>query len=319
LSLVQSYLGIAYFLDPEKLSLKESEQYMTEAIRSVEKDETLDPSLKACVYLNSGALEMGKANFSSAEHKIDTARIFQTLFKKERTSVAFTSNVMGNISYSTLIDLALDYNMVLTQYKKSKGIIKSENLPILLKYLRNTDPASIWWKIAYQVYHDCSANLGQKSFTSSQILSEVSPLISPVRSVIINDYVIFLSQKMDEILIKFPDFSKVPVVEERKIYKYIFPDQHIEIIADKEVLGVFIKNSDSSFKLGSTADALKDVKIGMPYETLRSRFDGLNFCYLTLPENQIKYYFYNDIGIAFAVKDSKISEMLIIQKPSENK
>ncbi|MCX6223733.1 MAG: M48 family metalloprotease [Bacteroidia bacterium] len=319
LSLVKSYLGIAYFLDPEKLSIQESERYFTEALRSVEKDGTLDSSLKACVYLNAGAIDIAKNNFTAAENKIDTARLFQDLFKRDRSSAAFRSSVTGNINYSLIIDYALDFNMVLSEYKKTNGTLKSENIRVLMKYLRNTDPASIWWKVAYQVYEAGSTKLGQQLLTQTQILSEISPISSPVRSISVDGFMIYLSQNTDEILKKFVNYEQVPVVEERKIFEYIFAKEHIEILGGKEVLGILIKAPNPLIKLGSTAAGLKDIQVGMPYETIRTRFDGMNLSYLTLPGRQVKYFFYNDIGMAFAVTDSIITEILIIQKPSENR
>ena len=317
-SLVKSYLGIAYFLDPRKQSIGESERYFAESLRSVEKDETLDPSLKACVYLNAGAIDIAKSNFASAETKIGQARSLRDPLKNNQFLAAFPNTGSSEISYSLLIDYALDLNLVLLEYRKT-GSLKDEQAKILVRYLRNTDPASIWWKVAYQVYEAGSTKSGRQFLTKQQILSQISTVISPVRSVTVDDFTIYLSQGTDEILKRFVSYDLVPVVQGRKIYRYLFPENHFEILAGPEVLGISIKASGSQVKMGSNADGLKDIQTGMLFETIRTRFEGMNTSDLVMPDQPVKYFFYSDLGIAFGVTGSIVTEIMIIQKPSENR
>lgn len=318
LALVKSYLGIAYFLDPEKLSLDQSERYFTEALKSVEKDATLDPSLKACVYLNAGAIEIAKNQYASAATKIETARLYRNRFKTDTPALAFGNGEYGDTGYTLQIDYALDFNVVLSEFKKT-GKLTSESVTVLMKYLRNTNPASIWWKLAYQVYQENSVKEGRTFFTTQQIINEIQQVRNPVRSILVDGFSIYLSQPTDEVLKQFAGYDKVPVVEDRKIFKYLFPNNHFEILAGKEVLGISIKAPDPLMKLGSDAGVMQDIQTGMPFETIRNRLGGMDMSYLVIPDALTKYYFYNDIGMAFGVTGSLITEILIIQKPSENK
>jgi tetratricopeptide (TPR) repeat protein len=319
LSLVKSYLGIAYFLDPEKKSVGDSEKYMTEALRSVENDETIDPSLKACVYLNAGAIDYAKNDFTSAEKKMDEARSFQNRSKKDGSTKGLAGINAGGMNYSRMMNSALDYNQVMAEYKKNLTLNEADLLT-LLRYLKRNDPASIWWKSAYTVYEAGTLKNNKHPLSREEIYGSGLKPVKPIESVIIDDFPVFLTRDIAEVLKRFPHYHRIPIVESRKIYQYLFPDQGIEILSGKDILGIYIKTDNSKIHLDSSSYEWKDIKIGMPWETVKSRFSNLDQTELTQPGGLVKYFFYSDIGIAFSIKESLISELIIVQKPfDENK
>jgi hypothetical protein len=317
LALVKSYLGIAFFLDPGKQSLAKSDSYFADALRLVRKDETLDPSLRACVYLNASAIDIAGGNFATAGAKIDSARSLRNHIGKRMFASALNGNGSSDIRYAAQLDNALDFNRVLSDYRRT-GMLNNDQSRILLRYLRNTDPGSIWWKQAYRVYEEASSKQGRQVLSREQILAEIAPVNSPVRSVIVDGFPIYLSQGTDEILKRFANYEKVPVAEGRGIYRYVFPNGHFEILGGKEVLGISIKAPDKSISLGTSARGLKDIRPGIPFKTVMARFGQMHLSYFSMPDRPLKYYFFSDIGLAFGVTGTTVTEIMIEQKPSDN-
>jgi hypothetical protein len=230
---------------------------------------------------------------------------------------ALNGNGSSDIRYAAQLDNALDFNRVLSDYRRT-GMLNNDQSRILLRYLRNTDPGSIWWKQAYRVYEEASSKQGRQVLSREQILAEIAPVNSPVRSVIVDGFPIYLSQGTDEILKRFANYEKVPVAEGRGIYRYVFPNGHFEILGGKEVLGISIKAPDKSISLGTSARGLKDIRPGIPFKTVMARFGQMHLSYFSMPDRPLKYYFFSDIGLAFGVTGTTVTEIMIEQKPSDN-
>jgi tetratricopeptide (TPR) repeat protein len=314
LSLVKSYLGIAYFLDPYRTqtSVGLSERYLTEAIRSVENDTTLDSALKACIYLNTGAIELARNNYVDAEKSISEGRASLKNHKNDPSSKNFSGSISVNFRYfSRSINGALDYNQVLTNFRKTNGILTNEDLEIIQRYLQRTDPTSNWWNPAYRIYETGSINLKKQPLTKEQILLTCLPVSKPIKSIVLDDFAIYLSQNMTEIIAKLPNYKKVPEVESHKIYRYQFPDEGIEILAGDKVLTIDIKAPNSRIKLGSITSPIKEIGIGVPWKTIRTIFKDRYPVEKKLPNSSVKYYCYSDLGIGFALKNSIVSELII--------
>jgi tetratricopeptide (TPR) repeat protein len=319
LSLAKAYLGLAYFLDPRKQNIGNSERYFNEALKMVQNDETLDPILKACVYLNAGAVDIALDDFPGAKQKIDSARVYQKLSKQNSaSSLSVRSNVVSSISFPSLIDYALDFDAVINKYRNNPNSLVINDLRLLLRYLRNSDPASVWWEYAYSLYTEFALKLNEKPVSMKSLTDEIIAKITPVSSVTVEKFPIFLSQNINDILSKFKNYVQIPIVDQRKISRYQFPDQKIELIAGKEVMMIIIKQFNPAIHLGVKKALYKNIAVGVYWNSVKSRFD--NLLVERLPLDDKTYMFYYEAGIGFLIsKTNQISEILITQKPTENK
>jgi len=319
LSLAKAYLGLAYYLDPRKQNAGLAEKFFDEALKMVKRDDSLDPVLKASVYLNSGALDMAHDNFGRAAQKLDSARMYKEKAKKlYENGYAFRSNWPSLISYPSLLEYAIEFNGVVNTYRADPGSASVSGLKTLLRYLRNTDPASIWWKVAYSFYAQYALTLRETPLPKEMLTREIITGIMPVQSITVDKFPVYLSQDIQEVLEKFPDFIKIPVVEERRMARYLFPEKKIEIIAGREILMIIIKQNNPSVKPGIKKSMVKDLTIGMPFEQVKSRFENLLEEKLTVGDKT--YLFYYESGVGFLLgKSGQIAEILISMKPTENR
>ena len=316
LALVQSHLGIAYFLDPRQQSFGQSEKYLTLALENIEKDTSLDLNIKACVYLNAGAIDIATKKYENALAKLENANNYQKKFEKTASRKLLGNTYTGTIGYNRQIENALLLNKILTEYNLHDQILEKNSLQQLLRYLRKTEPSSVWWQLAYDMYQTAVKNNGNTPLTREQILTNIYSSGNPVQSIQVEGFPIYLSQKIKDIKTKFNDIRTIPVVEDRKIFEYQFIDNSLSVIGGEEVIGIVIKKENKHIRWGSNNALVNSIQIGSPFNDFQEKYDGISLSYMRIPgENPKEYYFVNDLGIGLNVIHSLISEILIVQKP----
>jgi tetratricopeptide (TPR) repeat protein len=315
LSLAESYLGIAYFLDPEKKSIKLSQKFLDKSMLDIENDKTTNPFLKASILVNMSAIQIAAGNNNDALSKLDWAKKLCNKGKNvENNSHYFNSS--GIVNSVLQLENSINYNTALIEYRRNNGTLDLKTLRELLRYLRSSYSSSVWWNIAYKMYQEGSVKSDRLSLSAEQILSEISIIVSPVKSITVNDFTIYLSQEMKEVTTKFKKIKKIPVVEEKNIFEYLIPEFGLSIIGGENVLGIKIKGNNPEINFGSDNPLYSNIRIGQTFNSLKRQFDGMRFTYITMPGTiQNRYFFITDLGLAFEVSNSIVNEIFIVQKP----
>jgi hypothetical protein len=315
LSLAESYLGIAYFLDPEKKSINLSLKFLDKSLNDFESDKTTDPFLKASILVNMCAIEIAMGNDREALSKLDKVQSICNTKENDSNSIHY-SNSFGIVNSETQLENSMIYNSALIEYKKNNGALGTKTLKDLLKYLRSFDCSSVWWNLAYKMYQEGSVKSGHSSLTTDQLLAEVSNRTSPVKSITVNGFTIYLSQEMKEITTMYKKTEKIPIVEDKNIFEYMVPEYSLSIIGDDNVLGIKIKGNTPEIKFDSDNPLYSSIKTGQSFSSLKKQFDGMSFSYITMPGSiKNKYFFIADLGLAFEVSNSFVKEIFIVQKP----
>jgi tetratricopeptide (TPR) repeat protein len=318
LSLAKSYLGITYFLDPEKKSksMKRATEYLEESILELENDKTTDLFLKATLLSNTSAVYVAMGNFQVALSNLEKAGVLLSKSKKVPGKSDMDNSFVGVKSPTFQLENAIQYNVALVEYRKNSGSLTPELIKNLLRYLRTSESSAVWWQTGYRIYKAASVKVGQSAKSPEEILTDVNVIISPVKSVIYKNFTIYLSQDMKEITSKFKNLKKIPIVDDGKIYEYIFPGNSLSIIGGEYVIGIKIKNNMTDLQFGTTDRLYTTSIIGQSFDAIKKKYDGMLFSNVTLPGNaQNKYYFVIDLGIAFEVSTSLVKEIFIVQKP----
>ena len=317
LALVKSNLGIAYYLDPRKLSLGESAKYLDEAVRQVENDATLDPILKATVYLNAGVIGMAEEKFEQAKSDFDNANYL--INNLESAAYSFTPGEYL-IKYDQSLFNAIYFNKIYLNYLENDTY--NQNCKIvnnLFEYLQHNNPASIWWEYAYYLYSKIGDEKKCNIKRKEEIFDEMILEFKPVISLGFNNKYLFLSQELNDALKQFDSYEIIPIVEERKINKFIIEDYGIGIITNGEVvLGIELYNNSalviSVFSNRHNRQVL-DIQIGKNKDDLNIIDENIPKSCLILPYENERFIFYDEIGLAFLIANNIIKKIIIIQPP----
>lgn len=320
LSLVKANLGIAYLLHPQRTGVGDSEKYLSEAIGLIEKDKTLAPTLKATVYLNAGVTDLAMNNIQVALSKLDRADRYSQQVPGKGFGYDGSTFMTSAVSYNnSVLENAILFNKIIINAKNlnDEKAIK-ETVKNLHDYLRASNPASIWWAYAYELYSDLSkkANLVPKEKES--IVKNIVIRYTPVRSITIAKpkSTLYPSKKMAEVTKELGDCEMIPVNKERKFYKYVFTNLGVEVVGGEDVIAITLTNSSAPKITIAGADNKKStLSIGMAKTDVTKALKGIYSDALTIPWKQKVYSFYPDIGVAFAYQQDAISEIIIIQPP----
>jgi tetratricopeptide (TPR) repeat protein len=316
LALADSYLGIAYFLDPRKKSVKNALSYIEKAIQEMDMDKTIDPSMRACILTNASAIDIACEKYPEASSKLRKAEI--TINDSKRA----VQN-SGPINYSEIINSnvqlenAINYNLALIESRQNKGSLSKESLKNMLKFLRTSDASAVWWNIAYNIYREGSLKSEKKEpKTPEQILGEINVVHFPVKSVVLNNFTIYLSQNISEITDKFKEIKKIPVVKDRGIFEYVFPDNKLSVIGGETILVIKVKGVIPGLKFGVDDPFYSGISIGQSESTIKKRYDGMSYSFINMPGSfQNKYLFYIGMGLAFEMSGNILNSICIVQKP----
>lgn len=145
LSLVKANLGIAYLLHPQRSGVGDSEKYLSEAISLIEQDKTLDPALKATVYLDAGVTDLAMNNIQLAVSKLEQADKYSQESPSRGFGYQGTTFLTAAVSYSnSLIENAISFNRIVINLKNPGGDkTNKESTAKLYDYLCASNPASI--------------------------------------------------------------------------------------------------------------------------------------------------------------------------------
>ena len=243
LSLVKANLGIAYLLDPRQKSRGEAQKYFSEALEEVEKDATIDPLQKAIVYVNAGNLFSANNSYASATDNLNRALQLIENADEEKHFFKRSKNTVRGLSFNKeQISSAIAFNKYWIETKNFSVINdKKKTEAFLLDYLKTSDRSSIWWMYCYDTYKNVCTENGIIPIAETKIKTTKSFPIP--KSIILQDGAsIFLSQKISEVNSKINYTEKIPIVAERKFYKYIYKDLGFEIVGGESVLEIVIRD-----------------------------------------------------------------------------
>lgn len=322
LSLAKANLGIAYLLDPRQQSRGESQKFFEDALAQVESDNTIDPLQKAVIYINAGNLGAANFNFELTAKHLDKASYYISIAEANtENNVNDNKNMSLAFGYDNAqLKEIISFNRYLVNTKGFSEVIDVKDAADFLKqYLRSIDKSSIWWKYAYDLYTNLCQRSGQKVLRETELISSV--VLKPIKQIELEGgTTLFLSQKMNVVnsMIKYSE--KIPIVKERKIYKYIYEDFGFEIVSGDEVIMIVIKNVKhlknfnlyfldgkslhNSHYIGLSLNKLKEVLSKKNLRTIY--FDG---------SDGINYLFCYEYGAAFSIEKGKVNGITLVEPP----
>ena len=320
LSLVKANLGIAYLLHPQRSGVGDSEKYLSEAISLIEQDKTLDPALKATVYLNAGVTDLAMNNIQLAVSKLEQADKYSQESPSHGFGYQGTTFLTAAVSYSnSLIENAISFNKIVINLKNPGGDkTNKESAAKLYDYLCASNPASIWWTYAYELYSDLCKKINSTPKSKESIIKNIAIHYKPVRSISFSKpkITIYPSQKITEVKKVLGEGEVIPVNKERKIYKYVYQKLGLEIVGGEEVIAITLINSSAPQIVVAGVDNSKTIiPIGMSKTDLKKTLKGIYADGISIPWQEKVFSFYSDIGIAVGYQDDLISEIIIIQPP----
>lgn len=320
LSLVKANLGIAYLLHPQRTGVGESEKYLSEAIQLIEKDQTLDPTLKATVYLNAGVTDLAMNNIQLAIAKLDQANKYSQESAYKGFAYQGTTFLTAAVCYSnSLIENAITFNKIIIGLKgHADNKTEKELTAEIYNYLCSSNPASIWWTYAYELYSSLCMKINQQPKTKETIIKNIAIRYKPVRSISLSKpkITIYPSQKISEVKKALGEGEIIPINKERKINKYLYSKYGLEIVGSEEVIAInLISQSAPKITIFGVDNSKTVIPIGTTKDDLKKTLKGIFPDDLRIPWKEKVYSFYPDIGLAFAYQQDLVSEIIIIQPP----
>lgn len=322
LSLAKANLAIAYLLDPRQQSRGDAQKYFEEALAQVESDATIDPLQKAVIYINAGTLGISDLNFEQTAKNLDRASYYLSIAEADtKTNAAEVKNLSLAFGYDkTQLDEVISFNRYFVKTKAFSEVVDvNDAINFLKKYLKGIDNSSVWWKYSYELYTNLCKRSGKNPVKESELKSVIE--VEPVKQIVLQDGTpIFLSQKISDLNPKINYTERIPIVKERKIYKYIYADLGFEIVGGDEVLMIIVRKTNhiQTLKLplldekksghlsfsGLTLPKLKEV---LDKKNLRSiYFDGTD---------DINYIFCYELGGAYLIEKGKVNGIILVEPP----
>lgn len=322
LSLAKANLGIAYLLDPRQQSRGESQKFFEDALAQVESDITIDPLQKAVIYINAGNLGAANYNFEQTAKHLDRASYYISIAEAHtENDVNDNKNLSLAFGYdNTQLKEIISFNRYLVSTKGFSEVVDAKDATDFLKqYLKSIDRSSVWWEYAYDLYTNLCQRSNQKVIKESELKS--SDPVKPIKSIELEDgTALFLSQKMNVVNENIKYTERIPIVKERKIFKYIYNDLGFEIVSGEEVIMILIKNAQhlKNFSLlfpddknlnynyftGLSINKLKEVLGKRNLRTIY--FDG---------SDGINYLFCYEFGVAFSIEKGKVNGITLVEPP----
>ena len=311
--MVKADLGLAYLVHPDGKDVGQAREMFQDALNAL-KDEKLLPVEKAALLINLGTVELAEGSRKKATKLLDEARV---LLKKLED--AQPPALVSAVRYNDAVALA-----------KGEGPRRNGPAPVKAfeQYLRETDPYSAWWPVAYDQYTTLCKELKSEARGKEDLQKEYNAAMRMVTTVKLGDKVsITLAEDTDDVLERLGKHKDLSLVG-GGLKRIRFEKYPVEILATDRVLAIILKAKDSPTLVlrpqGTTRGPGKNVelRVGMSRKDLLAKLPGARAVVgrnILEPGEEQQYSYYRRLGLAVRYDDDypngKIIELVLALLP----
>lgn len=299
--IILANMGIAYLVHPKGRDADNAIHYFTDALEELPKDNSVDSAVRLSIYINASVAYMAVGDQVKSTDLMDLA---DTLFDKQQTElVDFTP--------------ALHYNRarLLMAGSKEQG---SKSVELWEKTLKETNPASIWWKIGYSAYTSQCSSLKTNPKSQKELIKLGEASWRPIVGInLSSNESISLTDPLDANIVKLGVTTSIPVVTGTNIKMWRSENAGIDILGAENVIAIRLFNSNSPkliLQHIGTGGATQEFYIGMAAYKVDETL-GEYYTKGAWIDPDVYYRFYKEIGIGILIKQNKVSEILITPIP----
>lgn len=309
-------LGIAYLVQPQGKNAPEAKRLLNEAVRLAQYDSSIDTRAKAAIFINAGVAELAEGLLqASFEHLGAAATELNSL-----TGFAPSdTKLYGELTAAYFFNTALIYAAT------GDANFMGDAVKYFDVYLSNTSPSSNWWPIAYNIYSGVAKQLNQTPKTVDSYRSTHVPSYRTLTSFVFpNGVQVNLGQPIDEVLnnlgnagVTTDQMEMYRLIENSNFVDYAFLPWETSVWATQEVLSIQLyglKAPAIGIQETGLGSDVKYVRVGMS-ETELNRLLGTDFERRLLVSWEDDYRFYRDLGLAAAVVNGVVTQLVITQVP----
>jgi tetratricopeptide (TPR) repeat protein len=319
LSEAKANLGIAYLVQPQGSNAAEARRLLAEAVASAQYNSSMDPRTKAAIFINAGVAEL-------AEGLIQASFDHMTSASGQLDRIKYLSNMGDVIQYNGL-QTALYYNTALIFSNVDDPELKASSLDYFNAYLSGTSPSSNWWQLAYNRYVAVANGLGVSPNSVEHYRQNHEPTYRTLTGYVFpNGVQVNLGQSIDEVLnnmgaagVTTDDVEVYRLIENTDLVDYYFVNAQTSVWATQEVLSIQLYGPAApaiGIQEAGLGSDISYVRVGMSVTELDAIL-GMDYERRLLVSFSDDYRFYRNLGLAAAVDNGIVTELVITQVPYE--
>ena len=303
LSLANASLGIAYLLNPTGRDARTASELMQKAIDGFASDKNVYTFNAAAVLINAGVAHLANGNRELSELSLRRA---ENLLQGD-------TYLSGAINYNRalLVMSGVDATDIAGQQEK-----RNTALALLVKFLKTTSPASVWWTLGYDRYSQLMKDQGLTPERKATLSAGTKIRLRPIPSVAIAPGVLVtLSDRIESIRNKTKSLTAIPVVGS-SIELLHHPPSGSDLLAGRRVVAIYLHGPTAprlTVRPMGTASRTSTLGMGMLKKDVEQLL-GLNFVLAPLNDPNLRYYFYPELGVGVHYdKTFKVDELVLAQ------
>ncbi len=310
LTLAKANLGLAYLVHPDGKDVGEAAHWLQEAATAAATDRTLDRMAHASLLVN-----LGVAHLAAGQ----TERGLAELNRGEQVGRALAGG-RSNFAENSSLTAALLYNRALQLEAKKDRDSRAEACDLFAKYLKSTNPLSLWWPIAYDHYEALAQGLERTPKGREAFKKDRPPPVRLVTGVKLKSGAeVMLGDEMTAVTAKLGPGEETVAASGTNLKRLHYPKEGVELLVTDVVLAICLTGAEApTLPLrgrGVGAEQAGELKVGMSGKDVEALLgEDYQPCELTVSE--VYYRFYREQGVALRVKKGTVAEVVIVQIPS---
>jgi predicted Zn-dependent protease len=303
-------LGIAYLVRPAGPDTGQATRFLQEAADAAMADTALDPLARASVLANAGVADLAAGQPETSARRLEEAEKQSKAFAAPARAVASTLSIT-----STLL-----YNRARLLVAGKDPAQRKTGVEYLVRYLKSSSPASVWWSLAYEDYRRTSGELRLSVQAEAAFKTERALALRPVTGVTVGPKkLVTLADRMAEARKQLdPAVEGVPVVPGTNLLRFTYPKQGLELLGSERVLAIFLSGAAApplTLRSPGLGGPTVTLRSGMTQAELEQALPDLDYDFRQLVDPEVNYRFYRDLGLAVRLREGKVLELVIVQVP----
>ncbi len=311
LVLPRASLGVAYLVHPEGKDVKAAKRWFATAFDRIEKDPELSRNAmcRAALLVNAGVADMAGGDMESANRRFQEA--------EDATAPLKLTQIVRSI------EDAVAFNRSILWARSKNAGEKQRAFAVLESYLKQTQPDSAWWPLAYSYYGKVGKDIDRKVMPRVAFFRKAAPQdLRTISTIKVGTEIITLSEPTTEAVGRIGKDAgePIPLYPDSKIMRWRFVEKGIDLLAKDKVLAIFLTSKKSPpvvLQQVGLAGNTMELKIGMSESVAKDmlkdqRTDGV---LRTIADGKTAYHFYPNLGLAVRYANAHIEEMAIAQMP----
>jgi tetratricopeptide (TPR) repeat protein len=324
-ALGQFNLGLAYLVHPADepgpagANQRRAEQNLRKARQALARDRSRDPLERVAVQVNLGVVLLRRGMRKDGLAELDKAH-------------TVLARLPGTDGERTALGLAARYNKALAladDPARPAGKRLAEAARLFEEYLREGDPLSAWWPVAYKHYVRLCAALKQKPHDRKTLQERDNRRFRSPREVVLDGgrTRVALAEKTADVL---PRLGKHrTIVLDDNLKRYRFQERGIDVLADDRVKVIFLVSDKAPpvvlrpIALGASKGV--ELRVGLTRKELYARaLAGAvdrappdSICLETGADEMHEYYGWLGLAARFdgPGDDARVTELVIVPPP----